>query len=187
MHTHTPVLDITRLNSQQHDSDTPLTKQWRLKTPRGDINTHMIIHATNAYAGHLLPFLAPGEGNRSITPTRGQVIATRASIPAYHFRKGNFDANDGFEYWFSRPVADPLVDKPLVILGGARDAAAPGYETGITNDSTINANISKRLRGFLPHLYPKGWFVEDGEPEMEWVNLIGVIAFQFRLILDRQA
>lgn len=168
LHTHTPILEAISANPK-HDG-VLFPKRWNLRTPRGDIRTSIVIHATNAYTGYLLPFLGPNSNNRSITPVRGQVIATKAAVSAGHFKRGSYDANDGFEYWFSRPVKNFPVDQPLVILGGGRESAGPNYEIGVADDSTVNPNVSKSLREFLPHLYPNGWFPENRTPEMEWVR-----------------
>jgi len=36
-------------------------RRWKLQTPRGSISCNYVVHATNGYAAHLLPFLA-GQG-----------------------------------------------------------------------------------------------------------------------------
>lgn len=128
-----------------------------------------MVHATNGYAAHLLPFLAPSPGRDSIVPVRGQIIATRAAIPLKRLGIPSYGANDGFEYWFPRPVKNASEDSPLIILGGGREATGPIFELGIADDSILNPNTSKVLRGFLPSVYPDGWFPKNEEPEMEWV------------------
>lgn len=50
---------------------------------------------------YLLPHI---QGPDGVIPTRGQVIATRASAPADAVTKAAWAGNGGFEYWFPRPV-----------------------------------------------------------------------------------
>ena len=82
LHTKTPVTGFERLrNANQHHrypvcdasatdagkflkkADDPAHRRWKLLTPRGSISCNYIVHATNGYAAHLLPFLAGQEGN----------------------------------------------------------------------------------------------------------------------------
>lgn len=74
----------------------------------------------------------------------------------------------GFEYWFPRLVktAD---EKPLIILGGAREAARPAFETYVDDDTTCHPKVGKTLREFLPAVF-EGKFEPGREPEMEWVR-----------------
>jgi hypothetical protein len=83
LHTKTPVTGFERVQdaNQQHRHpirdataaapgkapeflkkvDDPAQRRWKLQTPRGSISCNYIVHATNGYAAHLLPFLA-GQG-----------------------------------------------------------------------------------------------------------------------------
>ena len=83
LHTKTPVTGFERVQdaNQQHrypihdgtaasagkapdflkKADDPEKRRWKLQTPRGSISCNYIVHATNGYAAHLLPFLA-GQG-----------------------------------------------------------------------------------------------------------------------------
>jgi hypothetical protein len=81
LHTKTPVTCFERVQdaNQQHrhpsataaaagkapeflkKADYPAQRKWKLQTPRGSISCDYIVHATNGYAAHLLPFLA-GQG-----------------------------------------------------------------------------------------------------------------------------
>ena len=94
-------------------------------TPRGKISCSYVLHATNAYASHLLPHLV---GPNGIVPTRGQIIATRASVTEDVLTKTGGIGNEGFEYWFPRPIKTPEEKYPLVIVGGGREV---GQQTGV--------------------------------------------------------
>ncbi|KAH9475491.1 hypothetical protein JR316_0012602 [Psilocybe cubensis] len=55
LHTKTPVTAITKI---ERESSKEPRRRWNLHTPRGNIDCEYVIHATNGYASHLLPFLA---------------------------------------------------------------------------------------------------------------------------------
>ena len=65
LHTKTSVTGFERAqdtNQQQiRVATTTPERRWKLQTPRGSIACNYVVHATNAYAGHLLPFLAGQE------------------------------------------------------------------------------------------------------------------------------
>ncbi|KAG6889550.1 hypothetical protein C0995_016677 [Termitomyces sp. Mi166 len=157
LHTNTPVTSISPSSSE--------SRRWSLSTHRGDIQCSYVLHATNAYTSYLLPHLHGPDG---IVPTRGQVMAIRAAVPTSNITKASWGGNQGFEYWFPRPVENPE-DHPLIILGGGRDASGPTFETYVTDDSTVNKVVGKVLRDFLPGLFP-GKYEKGREPDMEWVG-----------------
>ncbi|EKM50830.1 uncharacterized protein PHACADRAFT_200761 [Phanerochaete carnosa HHB-10118-sp] len=172
LHTRTPV---TSVSASALTSGRP----WILSTPRGPISCSYVLHATNAYAARLLPWLHGPDG---IVPTRGQVIAVRANTPNALGRTG-FVGNDGFEYWFPRQASTThavFADQgsggqkgQLIILGGGREATKDsGYEFYETDDSVVNPEVGRVLRAFLPRVFP-GKFDEGVEPEMEWTGVMG--------------
>ncbi|KAI6032375.1 hypothetical protein BKA83DRAFT_682572 [Pisolithus microcarpus] len=144
LHTRTPVTSITRSSSE--DSNAGST--YILSTPRGSISCSRIVHATNAYASHLLPSLA-GPSGQAPTKTNGWI------------------ANRGCEYWFPQT--------PLVILGGGREASGPQFELYVDDDSSINPVVGKELRKFLPAVF-EGKPEHGNEPEMEWTGIMGYTA-----------
>ncbi|KAG1865278.1 FAD dependent oxidoreductase [Suillus subluteus] len=137
-------------------------------TNRGSISCSRVVHATNAYASHLLPFLAGPDG---IIPTRGQVMATRASVGTDQIKIPSWSGNEGFVYWFPRPVTHDT-EKPLIIIGGGRDTAAPSYELYVDDDSETHPLVGKALREFLPPVF-EGKYDPNSEPEMEWTGIMG--------------
>ncbi|KAI0351289.1 FAD dependent oxidoreductase [Trametes cingulata] len=164
LHTRTPVTSIAP--SPANDS----SRRWTLHTPRGPLAASYVLHATNAYASSLLPFL---QGPAGIVPTRGQVIATRAAVPLHVLTTGAFTANEGFEYWFPRPVhRTEDEEKPLVILGGGRETAHPAFELYEPDDSALDPAVGRALRAFLPAVFP-GRYAPGAEPEMEWTGIMG--------------
>ncbi|CAK5283379.1 unnamed protein product [Mycena citricolor] len=159
IHTRTPALSIGESPSEN--------RRWQIGTPRGVVHCSHIIHATNAYASNLLPQLA---GPGGIVPTRGQVAAIRASVDAPALTKCSWDGNEGFEYWFPRPVTDPT-EKPVVILGGGREVSED-FEFYNADDSTVDSRVGLALRKFLPAAFP-GKYEGEGGPEMEWTGIMG--------------
>jgi hypothetical protein len=127
--------------------------------------TH-VVHATNAYASALLPQLS---GRTGIVPTRGQAISIRAAVPAHELTLSGFTTNYGREYWFVRP-GTAVDERPLVILGGAR-LTEGSSRSATTDDSVLDGAVGRRLREFLPELFPEK-FEKGAEPEMEWVRVV---------------
>ncbi|EJD48063.1 FAD dependent oxidoreductase [Auricularia subglabra TFB-10046 SS5] len=154
LHTRTPVTSITRSGSG-----------WSVQTPRGAVRTTYVLHATNGYAGHLLPQLT---GPSGIVPVRGQVIATRASGPLVS--KESYTGNDGFEYWFPRPTSSAN-EAPLVVLGGGREVGK-NYEMYVTDDAHVDGTVGDVLRKFLPSVCPRS-FERAKKPDMEWTGIMG--------------
>jgi hypothetical protein len=98
------------------------------------------------------------------------MITTRSSATAEQLTRAGWGGNEGFEYWFPRPMDPNQEDHPLVVLGGGREASAPGYELYQTNDGSVNPDVGNALRKFLPEVFP-GKFEVGKEPEMEWVSM----------------
>jgi len=166
LHTCTAVTSIDKFAANNSTASPP--RRWALTTPRGVISCDYVIHATNGYASHLLPHMSGSDG---IIPVRGQVMALQADATLETLTPTSWGANQGFEYWFPRPVANPATDKPLIIIGGGREAASPQFEMYIDDDSVVEPVVGKVLRGFLSSVFPEK-FEEDKEPQMEWVSVI---------------
>ncbi|KAH6902643.1 FAD dependent oxidoreductase-domain-containing protein [Coprinopsis sp. MPI-PUGE-AT-0042] len=175
LHTQTPVISLSS-SSEEHSHE--------LVTPRGSVRCKYVIHATNGYVNHLL---SPQKTGIRVVPTRGQVIATRAKVPTHVLGKNSWDANEGFEYWFPRPIrpapqrdgtgqggGDKGEEAPLVILGGGREVSGPKFELYETNDGEVNESVGKALRGFLPPLFPGMYpLPPDDKVEWEWTGIMG--------------
>ena len=168
LHTNTPVTSIVPSSSEVNVD--LQARRHVLNTSRGPVHANIIIHATTAYAPHLIPHYA---GRAGIVPTRGQV----AAIPVVNANQGEglewlgrsaWTGNQTFEYWFPRPCT-PTDPSRLIILGGAREVE-PKFEFGTTDDSVINSDISKALKGFLPSVYGNRVKVSDSGVQREWVG-----------------
>ncbi|CAG9978445.1 unnamed protein product [Clonostachys byssicola] len=131
LQTNTPVHDIM-------DDD---NKDYAIvKTSRGDIATRHVVHATNAWLGHLLPELRP-----YISPVRGNIVRfaplnekAEASVlgldPNYSLwlRYGDKD----YDYLIQRKAGDVVVGR----ANTGRKATA--------DDSTTDISAMAHLRGF---------------------------------------
>lgn len=107
-------------------------------------------------------------GPEGIVPARGQVMALRANVASSELTKTSWWSNQGFEYWFPRPLKG-TEEYPLVILGGGREIPS-NFEYYTADDSVIRPDVGKALRDFLPGIFP-GRYEEAREPEMEWVRV----------------
>lgn len=99
-------------------------------------------------------------------------MALRANASPSQLTTSSWRGNEGFEYWFPRPMngSDHAGQQktPLIILGGGREAK-PEFEYYITDDSVVQEKVGKVLRDFLPGVFP-GKYEKGREPEMEWVS-----------------
>ena len=116
LHTHTPAEAVEPIPPNVSDSQTQM--RWSVRTPRGTLKTRFVIHATNAWAAHLLPqFAMPEQKNQSspdvdkkasphcgtwIAPYRGQIIATRANVPPSKLPRRAFAADWMEDYWLPK-------------------------------------------------------------------------------------
>ncbi|EIW78771.1 DAO-domain-containing protein [Coniophora puteana RWD-64-598 SS2] len=167
LHTYTPVTQIALAPpGSKHPSV--------VHTPRGAISATRIVHATNGYASHLLPFIM--NGPEAIFGVRAQIASIRANVgtdEAFNGSESSWAVNDTSEYWFPRPHgADPGdKSKALAIVGGGRECAL-GPTVGVYDDSILDQGVGRALREVLPALFP-GKFEEGREPEMEWSGIMG--------------
>lgn len=158
--TNAPVVSVTASDKTRG--------QWDVNTAVGSIRARFVIHATNAYASHLVPSLAAGW--HAIVPTRGQVVAyqpAQGGNPHWTTGWGGPDT-----YHFQRPGGE------CVILGGFRERE-PAEEFGNADDSAVSARVGAGLRGYLPVAFPK-WFAPqaggiEGDVQLEWT---GVMAYR---------
>jgi glycine/D-amino acid oxidase-like deaminating enzyme len=116
LHTHTPVEAVEAIRVNASHSQT--AARWTVHTPRGNLKTRFVIHASNAWAAHLLPQFAMPEQTKTsstnidkkdqpkcgkwIAPYRGQIIATRANVPPSKLPRRAFAADWMEDYWLPK-------------------------------------------------------------------------------------
>jgi glycine/D-amino acid oxidase-like deaminating enzyme len=113
LHTHTPAEAVEPFSVNNSHSQT--APRWTVRTPRGTLETRFVIHASNAWAAHLLPqFTMPDQTSKPssgadeqdlpscgkwIAPYRGQIIATRANVAPGKLPRRAFAADWMEDYW----------------------------------------------------------------------------------------
>jgi len=125
-----------------------------VQTDRGAISALNVVHATNAWARRLLPFLA-----ETIVPVRNQVIITEPAPRLWNF---GLSTNYGYEYFMQRP-------DNRIVLGGMR-WKTPTMEVNNDDDATMVPEVSAGLRAFLPEHFTD---LRDVKVEQEWIGIMG--------------
>ncbi|KAJ7159656.1 nucleotide-binding domain-containing protein [Mycena filopes] len=165
--THTPCTDISVEASG-----------YCVTTPRGTLTTTHVIHATNTWAGHLLPGL-----RRKIVPMRAYMTAQRPGRTlapsstgkrAFVFYPGT--SMLAFDYLTQQPGspdngAYPAPAGELMFGGGAslggRAEAALLDNIGVTDDSEADSDfaVTAYLGGALERYFAPGWGAEGSNRE----------------------
>ena len=116
--------------------------RWTVKTPRGCMVASRVVLATNAYTSHLLPGFKD-----LIVPVRGQMSAL---IPLPSAAGENrLKTSFGFD---GEGIDDYLIQRSnekggQLMFGGGRGYGGP--TVGVADDSVIDEEIAKYLRGAL--------------------------------------
>ncbi|KAH8597734.1 FAD dependent oxidoreductase-domain-containing protein [Bisporella sp. PMI_857] len=131
----TPAVEVS-----ERDADGWIT----VKTPRGDVRTKVVVHATNRWASHLLPDF----GNL--------IFGSRGSLASIKAPQG-FIKNTGAQHW-DHIVNNYHLQLPppynTIILGGGKSLLVHDPRTYILNDSE-----DKQFDG-LPEFY-QSWPASD--------------------------
>lgn len=170
--TRTPALSISAPTpSHPH--------HYLITTPRGNILTRHIVHATNAHAAHLLPGL-----RGLLFPVRGHMTSQRPPQPALDARGRSYSFlwSAGLDYLTQLPGDSPHGTANMVMLGGGLlQAGNNGFgELGEPGDDAVSLMASAHVAGLLPAITGKPvgvesvWtgtmgFTPDGMP---WVGAV---------------
>ncbi|KAF4996288.1 hypothetical protein FDECE_12510 [Fusarium decemcellulare] len=137
------LIDQAKLNVQTHTTvreiiDRDGDEFAIVKTDRGDIKARKVVHATNAWLGHLLPELRP-----YISPVRGNVVH-------YGATKGHNSAlglDSGYSLWlrYGKKDYDYLIQRKD---GGIVVGRANTGRTTTGDDSETDLSPMAHLRGF---------------------------------------
>jgi glycine/D-amino acid oxidase-like deaminating enzyme len=138
-----------------------------------------VVYATNGYTPYLLSQL-----QGVIVPLRGQITAQRpgkaAKLPSPLPTTYSFIYKSGYEYMVPRPLAEG--GQHIVIGGGlGREPEAGAPEYGTVDDSSLNTNMSRYLRGSLVGYFgEENWGELEGDREQrvvqEWTGIMGATA-----------
>ncbi|KAJ4264181.1 hypothetical protein NW762_005375 [Fusarium torreyae] len=158
------------INVQAHTPVTSVSQTeggvWSVNTPRGTIRAKKIIHATNAYASHILP-----EYEHAITPVRG-VCSHLASdkkekiphlVNTYGIR---FDEVNN-DYLIPRPDGS-------IVVGGAREAFwhdKKRYYDTIKDDELVD-EANSYFDDYMQR-YFRGWEDSGMKTKKVWTGILG--------------
>lgn len=132
--TSTPAVSISSPTSSHPD-------HYLVSTPRGNILTRHIVHATNSHASHLLPGL-----RGLVFPVRGHMSAQQPTEPLDALgRSYTFLWSEGFDYLTQLPTGGTVM-----LGGGLFQSGNMGFgEIGERDDSSVSLFASAHLAGIL--------------------------------------
>ncbi|KAM5385245.1 hypothetical protein ACJZ2D_001206 [Fusarium nematophilum] len=129
---------------------------YTVNTSRGSIKTQHVIHATNAYAAHLVPSL-----RGSLTGALAHMSAQRPgeSFPASQGgRSWSVIYSPGFDYVTQRPDNQDGSPGDLMIGGGFFRSRHQGLDQiGVWDDSQVHALPLMHVRGVMPTVFEPRW------------------------------
>jgi glycine/D-amino acid oxidase-like deaminating enzyme len=159
-------------NGINFQMETPVTKiisedgKWRLETPRGNILTSTVVHATNGYIGHLLPFFS-----RIIEPTRGHMTAQippqSLSLPPLKHTYSFMYKDGKFDYLIQLPNHS---GNKLMFGGGYYEDPQPNEN----NDAELSQICVEYLQNQLPKVFQwEGELNPEKRVDMIWSGIMG--------------
>ncbi|KAF5314263.1 hypothetical protein D9619_011808 [Psilocybe cf. subviscida] len=178
LYTHTPCTQIT--------SD---ASAYTVITPRGEVRTPHVIHATNAWASHLLPGMRrkiiptrahmstqrPGKGLSPPNPNPATASSMWAGSRAFVFYPGKQE--NAFDYLTqllpsaamrsptSLPTAGEFMFGGGAMLGGRSESAFMD-NIGVADDSGLDFEVEAYLSGALERYFSDHWGQEGDAPDV---------------------
>ena len=169
----TQIIEMLVEKGVNLQTETPVTcivpegDKWVVKTPRGDIRTSNVVHATNGYVAHLLPSF-----ETIIKPTRGHMTAQipprSLSSPPLD-RTYSFIYEDGkFDYFIQQPVYDGC----KLMFGG-------GYYLDPQPATADDAEEPEDSQHYLCNQLPKvlHWEGEENPEKRVFMGWSGIMGF----------
>jgi glycine/D-amino acid oxidase-like deaminating enzyme len=167
--TGTPVSNV---ETESTDTEHP----YRVTTNRGIIRSSHVVHATNAFTGHLVPGL------------RGKMTSLIAHMSSQRPGKAFPDLNGqrswsiiyasrGFDYVTQRPTKDGIPGDVL-LGGGFAQSGKQGMDMiGVVDDAKLDALTVSHNLGIMPAIFEPNWGVEwEGKARKVWNGVIAVPA-----------
>lgn len=168
LYTHCPAVKIVKSTSAE--------TAWDVTTARGSITAQVVVHCTNAFAGHLLPQLAP-----YITPNRAQahVFVPPSQLSSDKSMRSTMSLRHSLHHFYS--VMQRKGDG-IIILGASRKSpnlSKDAFESIFTTDDTSfnDEVVTDAVRNFekcLPFCEKAN--LRHGEGlQHSWTGIIGMI------------
>lgn len=167
--TGTPVSGI---ESASTDPERP----YRIETNRGTISSRHVVHATNAFAGHLVPGL-----RGKVTSLVAHMSSQRPgkAFPDLNGRRSwsTFYASHGFDYVTQRPSRDG-VPGDIMLGGGFALSGKQGMDMiGVFDDSKLDGLTVSHNLGIMPTIFEPKWGPEsEGKPRKVWSGVVALSA-----------
>ncbi|KAL1882360.1 hypothetical protein VTK73DRAFT_1919 [Phialemonium thermophilum] len=174
--TGTPVLNITSRPSS--------TFPYEITTSRGVIRCSRVVHATNAYASHLIPGL-----KGKLTGLVAHMSSQRPGkdFPHYDGKRSwsIIYGTAGFDYVTQRPGTKSAPGDILLGGGFCRSRNQGLDHVGVYDDSKRDALTTAHILGVFPTIFEPNWGRRlDGLADKVWTGVIGVVA-DFRPLVGR--
>lgn len=154
LQTQTPVTAVSRAPENA-------AEKWLVSTPRGEILTNTVIHASNGYASALVPEL-----QGKIVPARGiccRIVPQNPTIwsdRSYMLRQNDWE----YDYLISR-------NDGSIIVGGAKRDFYKHLDTWFdnTDDSTLIEPAKRYFDGYMQRTF-KGWDISLASVDNIWTG-----------------
>lgn len=168
LYTHCPAVKINKSSSAE--------PSWDVETARGSITAQVIVHCTNAFAGHLLPQLAS-----YVTPNRAQahVFVPPAELSSDKLMQSTMSLRNSLHHFYS--VMQRKADG-VIILGASRKSpnlSRESFESMFTTDDTsFNQEVVADAIGNFEKCLPacQKANLRHGEGlQHAWTGIIGML------------
>lgn len=143
-----------RIVKAEVESIQPKADGSMLQTSVGSIDAGRVVVALNAWTDRLIP-----EMRDVIVPTRGQILAYKATAPVFDCAIGA-EITPTAEYWQQRPDGS-------IIIGGCR-ADAPNGDSGV-REMVPTDDVTAQIEKVLPRLFPE---LNHLEVDRRWAGLM---------------
>ncbi|KAF3762723.1 DAO-domain-containing protein [Cryphonectria parasitica EP155] len=169
--THCPATKVTRSTNSSGGTSTA----WDVETPRGTITAEVVVHCTNAFAGHLLPQLAP-----FVTPNRAQahLFVPPPSLAGHLALQSTMSLRHSLHHFYS--VMQRKADG-LIVLGAPRKSPNISKEAResvfTTNDTNFVEEVVADAVGNFEKCFPvcDKTRLRHGEGlQHSWTGIIGM-------------
>jgi glycine/D-amino acid oxidase-like deaminating enzyme len=161
--------------------EAPKDFPYALQTTRGTIFVRHVVHATNAFAGHLVPGL------------RSKIVGARAHMSAqkpgqrFPYADGKYSwgviYGDTFDYATQRPSIGRNSKGDLLIGGGFKRSLKQGIDqVGIYDDSSVPEPLTvTHIMGIFPAIFHPQWGA-GAELKQMWPGIIGLTGDSLPLV-----